>query len=451
MAERFSTMTDRLLVTCIAMALGLVMLNGRRTESAETISGVTVTALPDTALAWAKNSVNAVIFRKDPIASGGGFQYIAFYDGGGDVVLGKRKLGSSGWIFRKTGFTGNTGDAHNAICIAVDGGGYLHMAWDHHGHDLNYARSFSPGSLDMTGRLPMTGRNENRVTYPEFFNLPDGGLLFLYRIGSSGNGVTMLNRYDVTAGVWTAVRHPLIDGGGERNAYTNQMAVDRNGGWHISWCWRETGGVETNHDICYAFSGDGGETWRSSDGRLLSLPITAENAEYILRIPQNSELINHTTMTVDNDERPVIATYWRPAGTDVPQYHVIRFDGESWNVSQVGARHTPFSLSGGGTKRIPISRPKVVVDRNGRIIVVFRDEERGNRVSAAISPENIGSAWKTIDLGAADVGLWEPACDSALWNREGILNLYVQYVGQGDGETLEEMPPQRIYVFEWKP
>lgn len=444
-------MTGSLLKTCIAIVLGLVMLTGRRTELSETSAGVTVTVLPDTALAWAQNSVNAVIFRKDPIASGGGIQYIAFYDGVGDVVLGKRKLGTSGWVFRKSGFTGNTGDAHNAISIAVDGAGYLHMAWDHHGHDLNYARSVSPGSIEMSGRLPMTGRNEDRVTYPEFFSLPDGGLLFLYRVGSSGNGVTMLNRYDAITGVWTAVRHPLIDGDGERNAYTNQMAVDRNGGWHISWCWRETGGVQTNHDICYAVSRDGGVTWISSAGRLLSLPITSKNAEYILRIPQNSELINHTSMTVDNDDRPVIATYWRPAGTDVPQYHVIRFDGASWNISQVGARRTPFSLSGAGTKRIPVSRPKVIVDRRGRTIVIFRDEERGSRVSAAISNATTTGAWNIVDLGAVDTGLWEPAYDSALWDCEGILNLYVQYVGQGDAETLEDVPPQRISVYEWKP
>ena len=159
---------------------------------------------------WAKNSVNAVIFRKDPIASFGDIQYIAFYGEDGAVMLGKRKIGSNDWEIRKTQYSGNTKDAHNTISIAVDGAGYLHMAWDHHGHPLRYCRSSQPGSLELTDKMPMTGIDENKVTYPEFFYLPDGGLLFLYRDGSSGNGRTMLNRYDVQTGQWSVVQHPLI-------------------------------------------------------------------------------------------------------------------------------------------------------------------------------------------------------------------------------------------------
>jgi len=400
---------------------------------------------------WAKNAVNAVIFRKDPIASRGDIQYTAFYDGRGFVVLGKRRLGSDSWETRVTRYRGNTADAHNTISIALDGGGILHMAWDHHGGRLNYCRTVAPGSLELTDRMSMTGRDEDRVTYPEFYNLPDGGLLFLYRDGSSGNGMTMLNRYDVGSGMWSVVQHPLISGEGERNAYTNQMAVDGSGRWHISWCWRETGDVATNHDICYAFSDDRGKTWRKSTGEKYPLPVTAENAEYVRRIPQGSELINQTSMTVDSRGHPVIATYWRPEGADVPQYHLVRFDGSSWRTTQVGARRTPFTLSGGGSKRIMISRPKVLIDSRGRTYIIFRDAERGNRVSVVVSGGHGYDEWVVRDLYAGDVGFWEPAYDTALWNRENILHLFVQRVGQGDAETLEDVPPQPVYVLEWKP
>ena len=43
----------------------------------------------------------------------------------------------------------------------------------------------------------------------------------------------------------------LIDGEGERNAYW-QMYVDKAGVIYLSWVWRETQLVETNHDLCYA-------------------------------------------------------------------------------------------------------------------------------------------------------------------------------------------------------
>lgn len=407
--------------------------------------------LPEDRKAWARNTINAVIFRKDSVASNRGVQYIAFYDEKGEVILGNRRLGTDEWTFRKTGFTGNIHDAHNTISIIVDGAGILHMAWDHHGQSLNYVKSVEPGSLMLTDRLIMTGIDEMNVTYPEFFNLPDGGLLFMFRDGSSGNGRTMLNRYDAVSGIWEAIARPLIDGEGLRNAYTNQIAIDNDGSWHISWCWRETGDVSSNHDICYAVSHDEGMTWQTSRGARYRLPIIAETAEYAFSIPQKSELINHTSMTTDNFNHPLIATYWRPEDEVVPQYQVVWHDGLSWRASQIGERKSPFTLSGAGTKRIPMSRPKVLVDREGRTIVIFRDQERGWRVSAAVSEDPHLEEWDIFDLSEDDVGLWEPSYDTSLWQQTGMLNLYVQKVGQGDGERLEDLPPQIVSIYEWQP
>ena len=155
----------------------------------------TLTPVSSEITGWAESSVNATIFRKDPIASQGNIQYIAYYDAGSRVVLGKRTLGEDEWTLHTTKYSGNTKDAHNTISIAVDGDGYLHMSWDHPGHSLNYVKSTAPGSLELTEKLSMTGEYEERVTYPEFFNPPEGGLVFMYRDGSSGNGITMLNRY----------------------------------------------------------------------------------------------------------------------------------------------------------------------------------------------------------------------------------------------------------------
>jgi hypothetical protein len=297
----------------------------------------------------------------------------------------------------------------------------------------------------------MTGTHEDRVTYPEFFNLADGGLLFMYRSGGSGRGNTMLNRYDAHTGKWTPVRHSLIDGQGQRNAYTNQLAIGRDGVWHLSWCWRETGDVATNHDLCYARSADEGRTWTRSDGSAYEPPITAATAEVARAVPQKSELINQCTSAVDSKGRPMIATYWRSPGSDIPQYQLVWHDGTTWRTSQISRRTTPFRLSGGGTKRIPISRPKLAVDDDDRVYVLFRDAERGDRVSVAVSSDPDRGRWKITDLTADPVGLWEPAYDTRPWRRDGVMHIFVQRVGQGDGETLEDVPPQMISILEWKP
>ena len=399
---------------------------------------------------WARSSVNAVVFRRNSVVTHGDAQYAAYYDSAGRVILAKRALGSTAWAVHGTQYSGTVQDAHNAISIAVDGRGVLHIAWDHHGQPLRYARGVGPGALQLTEPQSMTGQLEKAVTYPEFHLLPDGDLLFVYRDGSSGAGNVLLDRYDTSRGMWHAVQHPLIDGEGDRSAYVNQLAIDARAGWHISWTWRETPDVATNHDILYAYSADQGRTWLKSNGEPYTLPITIGNAEVVREIAQGSDLINQTSMAVDDAGRPMIATYWRPAGTDVPQFHLVWHDGEQWRSSQVGHRRLAFRLSGGGTRRIPVSRPLVLAGDGGMVYVVFRDEERGGGVSLATSSDPDRSDWRITDLDAASVGMWEPTHDPVLWQRERCLHLFHQRVGQGEAETLENVAPQTVSILEWR-
>jgi len=417
-------------------------------QSTEPASSVRVVPVGE---GWARSSVNAVIFRQHSVVTHDSTQYAAYYDAAGYVVLVKRTLGSDRWETHRTAYTGTVEDAHNAISLAVDGAGVLHIAWDHHGQPLRYARSLRPGGLALSEPVGMTGAAEDRVTYPQFFALPEGDLLFLYRGGRSGDGNILLNRYDVAERTWHTVQHPLIDGQGQRNAYVNQLAVDPRGGWHLSWCWRETPDVASNHDVAYAYSPDEGHTWQTSSGRPYALPITIDNAEVVYPVPQGRELINQTSMTVDAAGRPLIATYWRPAGSEVPQYQLVWYDGAEWHARQVGQRTMPFRLSGGGTKRIPMSRPQVLAGRDGAVYLVFRDFERGGGISVAVSTDPDRAVWEVRDLYTPSVGLWEPSYDPVVWQRYGQLHLFSQRVGQGDGETLEDVPPQPISILEWHP
>lgn len=403
---------------------------------------------------WAQTSINAVIFRKHALVTHKDTQYVAFYSNDADVMLARRRLGTTAWNIHQTPYRGNVHDAHNAISIALDGRGRLHMAWDHHGDTLRYTQGTRPGALTLTDPKSMIGRDEANVTYPEFYTLPGGDLIFLYRDGSSGNGNLVINRYDVATGTWRRVQSNLLDGEGERNAYW-QMTIDPQGMMHLSWVWRESPDVASNHDLGYARSDDGGQTWTRSDGTLYALPITVQNAEYAARIPRNHELINQTAMAADAQGRPYIASYWRPEGTTVPQFHVVYHDGAAWRVVQATERTTPFSLSGGGTRRIPISRPQLVIGPAQTVYLVFRDAERGERVSVGICDDLVQGTWRFIDLTDEPVGAWEPTYDPALWRRDHTLHLLHQRVEQPDGDdrgdTAGTPQPRMISVLEWTP
>lgn len=140
-------------------------------------------------------------------------------------------------------------------------------------------------------------------------------------------------------------------------------------------------------------------------------------------------------MTADADGHPYIATYWRDADSTVPQYRLVWHDGNQWRSEQVGNRTTPFSLSGGGTKMIPIARPRLVSDGR-RAFYIFRDAERGSRVSMAYTSRLGKEPWQTIDLTDFSVDAWEPTIDNPLWAQRGRLDIFVQTTHQGDGESL---------------
>jgi hypothetical protein len=402
---------------------------------------------------WARNSVNAVVFRRNSLATHDDQQYIAFYDPQARVVLGKRKLGSEAWELKTTPYRGNALDAHNSISIMVDGAGYLHLAWDHHNSVLRYARSRRPGALEMSDEMPMTGQDEASVSYPEFHRQPDGNLLFFYRDGGSGRGNLVINRYDVATQAWTRLHGNLISGEGRRNAYW-QAFLDHRGTLHLSWVWRESPDVASNHDLAYARSRDGGRSWETSEGRPYALPIVAASAELAARIPQGSELINQTSMSADADGNPYIASYWRRAGSSVPQYQVVYRGSGGWKEMALDFRRTPFSLSGAGTKAVPVSRPQIMVDQkagNPAALLVFRDEERGSKASVVRIADFGSGRWTVHDLTAESVGAWEPSFDTELWRSRGELNLFLQAVSQVDGEGAANVPASRVRVLQWRP
>ena len=402
---------------------------------------------------WAKNTVNTVVFRKNSLTTFQDFQYASYYDADQFVVLAKRNINSDKWEVERTQYKGDATDAHKSISIAIDGEGYLHIAWGQHGNNLNYAKSVVPNSLKLGVKEKMLGLKENKVSYPEFYKLKNGDLLFSYRDGASGNGGLMMNTYDVKAKEWHRLQDNLISGEGKRNAYV-QTAIANDGVIHISWVWRESPDVASNHDLCYAKSVDGGKTWQNSKNEVYKLPITASNVEYALKIPQNSELINQTSMTVDAKGNPLIATYWRDKEDTVPQYHVVCQENGTWQVNKLEFRKTSFSLSGGGTKKIPISRPQIITWSSGKpsaVALIFRDIERGNKVSIAICKDIRFAKWSYKNLTKESVGDWEPSFDTELWKDKKQLSLFVQKVEQVDGEGKANNLPTKIQVLNWVP
>jgi BNR repeat-containing family member len=434
------------------------------------------------------SAINAVSFIRSALVTVSNKQVIAYYGRhqtdsayafNNRIWVARRTVGSNLWeVFRTSFQPNNIADGHDVVCFGIDGDGFMHMSWGMHGDAFHYARSVT----NVVGNEPiafgpdttMTGTtNENTATYPQFLTLPGGDLLYIYRKGGSGSGDTFINRYVRATKTWTNIHHvggaalPFIKGTGwspDYNAYLQMPCLDAEGGLFLVWTWRDTPAYQSNGDLAFAKSLDGGVSWERFDGANYDLPISQFGesgnpntaAERILQIPQNSSLINQAGMTLDADGNPVVATWWAP-GTPTNnfrrQYMVVFRSTNGWAVRQVSQRtNDPIgTIQQDGVVR-DLGRPVVVTDSQDRIIVLYRDNFLGNGLTIvhslpkAVDPDRL--VWTTFDLTTDNLGNHEPVIDLARWQMDNNLHALYQ-PSSGLGYTPPANTASQIGVLEW--
>jgi hypothetical protein len=219
------------------------------------------------------------------------------------------------------------------------------------------------------------------------------------------------------------------------------MAFDSDGVLHATWTDRSTPAFQTNHNLYYARSPDGGRTWTKMDGTPYQLPITEATAEVAVAIPEQSTLMNQCSMTVDKAGRPMMATWWAPKtkeGDFTRQYMLVYYDGNKWQHSPITSRPNEPKQTDATVR--DLGRPLVLVSESDRVFVVLNYKERNHVVTLASSTNK--TDWRLTDLTTESVGIWEPTCDRELWQRENKLHLLYQPVGL-------EQTTSTISVLEW--
>ena len=391
--------------------------------------------------AWAGNTVNTVIFRHHGIFTHENMQYSAFYVDQQTLRLVQRNLTTDALVFSDIAGQYNIKDAHNSISLGMDREGYLHISYDHHGTQLKYRRSRQPYSIDgFSDELEMTGQREMKVTYPAFLMpIGDEPMQLLYRDGNHQKGAAYLKRYSESEQRWFDCDNAILAGDTQlpwtSNAYWNHPVRDHEGNGHLSFVWRTHHIGEqqqiNNMNICYAKTFDNGKSWYSSNHKPFKLPITQVNAEVVWPVSPASNLINQTSMAVDSQNRPHIVFY---ANDDngIVQYQHVWFNGNSWQHQVISNRTESFDLCGGGTLRIPISRPDIVIDKNDHVFVIYRGDFTGDCMTALClkAPHYQYHPANQQVLYPEPLGLAEPVIDRLRWQQAQILSLLVQYNDQ---------------------
>ncbi len=238
-------------------------------------------------------------------------------------------------------------DDHNAIALAFDQDGHLHVSGNMHATSLVYGRTTKNAELDSLAFQPMVGRDEARVTYPTFLHDASGRLLFLYRSGGSGDGAWFANRFD--GGKWERLSNEPLFTNRYRNekvsAYPSPIVRDAKGVLHVAVVWRANPNAASNFAVSYAMSRDL-LTWTDRSGQPISLPLSPGNMETVEATGQNACLLNSAKIFFDASGNPIVG-YTRYDG-DTNVVILARPGQTSWSKTIVARSENLIRIEGVG-------------------------------------------------------------------------------------------------------
>ncbi|MCP4614158.1 MAG: hypothetical protein GY845_36190 [Planctomycetes bacterium] len=426
--------------------------------------------------------INGLSFQQDAVITHSEHQYVGYYDANRRVCLARRKLPVSVWkIIRFTDYDFKSNDAHNIISIGIcPKDGTIHMAFDHHGHPLHYRVSRkgaanNPESITWDASIfkPITSELEKgkpiRITYPRFWQTPEGGLQFCYRQGGSGNGDRMLVDYNAQTGSWSRTRQidshkgTFKDSMGQSNSrcsYPNGYDYGPDGKLHATWVWRESS-QGSNHDLMYAYSEDQGNIWLNNAGKPFTGPPHVNSPGItVANISRLYGLMNTHGQAVDSQGR-VHVVMWH-CSEQTLKAAGSKPGKERWGPPQARRYHHYWrNLNGRWYHRelpwISGNRSKIFIDNldNAYIIYGMRRQSvkladghlhsAGDIVIAAATAASKWKDWKVFHIEKGPF-LNEMLGDLYRWKKEGILSVMVQ---QSPTKS-HEPTPLRILDFSFE-
>jgi len=235
------------------------------------------------------------------------------------------------------------GDAHRNPTLLIDDEGYLYMFWGAHGHPTLVHRSVRPYDISAWEQRA-TIEPDGGTSYPQPWMLRAGEIFVSYRKAPGWRFVTSTDG----AQSWSEPRDiaafgmsETARGVAEYSIYGITVAAGGEYPRRIHFAWSRLGGgtpeeIERKHlwarryNVYYAYSDDGGRTWRRSDGTPYASPIDESQAEKIWDCGEHGVWLKD--IQLDSRGNPYILFLDSEVETFRSAWKVARRVGDGWEV-----------------------------------------------------------------------------------------------------------------------
>ena len=274
-------------------------------------------------------------------------------------------------------------DAHRNPTLLIDDAGTIYVFYGAHGHATHVVRSAGP--YDIT-QWAEAADIEDKNTYPQPWLLTPGELFVSYR---AAPGWCYRTSTDGAAS-WRP-KVDLIEFAG-RSIYAVSIAETGPYPGRIHIAWEEMGGgtaeeIRTKalwarrYNVYYAYSDDGGATWRRRDGRPYTLPITKEAAEQVHDSGEHGVWLKD--IQLDSHGDPYILFLDADVRTYETTWKVARYADGQWRIADVTQSDHMYDAGG--------------------LVVLSDDDFRIYGPTSASQPHEDGGEveeWQSTDKGA---------------------------------------------------
>lgn len=178
-------------------------------------------------------------------------------------------------------------------------------------------------------------------------------------------------------------------------------------------------------------------------------PITQVNSETVYAVSPGNNLINQTSSATDSKGYPHLV-YYANGHQSISQYQHVWFDGEKWRHSISSDRGNAFLLHGSGSLDRPLSRSKILIDKEDENYLIHRGDLSKQKIAVTrFLPPNYDLETSTTKvLRDKDVGYADPILNRLRWEKEQVLSLFIQKNGRALNRDTSQKHYESGYIVD---